>query len=367
MAADPYRALVIEDDPDLAHLTGMILENGAGMSTALACDAITALELLERDRFDVVISDIQMPGRSGLELLPEIHRLAPGVPVIFLTAHAKLDYGVQALRGGANDFLAKPIQADSLVEKATRLAKQGRRERAAAPKPLAVLAVGAHPDDVEIGVGGTLAAHHAAGDSIVILTLSGGAIGGEAAARHRESEAAAAIVGARLIHLDFPDTRLDPAAGMITAIEQVVRAVLPDQIYTHTSHDRHQDHRAVNAAAQIAARSIQNVSCFQSPSSTVEFHPNRFVDIGDQLETKLRMLAAFATQCGRDYMRQDIVRATARYWSRYGVGEYAEPLETLRASATPVGGRRARDADTSSAEANGEEADKPANAEQFAR
>ena len=81
MAADPYRALVIEDDPDLAHLTGMILENGAGMSTALACDAITALELLERDRFDVVISDIQMPGRSGLELLPEIHRLAPGVPV----------------------------------------------------------------------------------------------------------------------------------------------------------------------------------------------------------------------------------------------------------------------------------------------
>ncbi|MBP8921199.1 MAG: response regulator, partial [Micropruina sp.] len=109
MAADPYRALVIEDDPDLAHLTGMILENGAGMSTALACDAITALELLERDRFDVVISDIQMPGRSGLELLPEIHRLAPGVPVIFLTAHAKLDYAVQALRGGANEFLAKPI------------------------------------------------------------------------------------------------------------------------------------------------------------------------------------------------------------------------------------------------------------------
>ena len=45
-----------------------------------------------------------------------------------------------------------------------------------------MLAVGAHPDDVEIGVGGTLAAHHAAGDSIVILTLSGGAIGGIIAA-----------------------------------------------------------------------------------------------------------------------------------------------------------------------------------------
>ena len=88
----------------------------------------------------------------GLELLPEIHRLAPGVPVIFLTAHAKLDYAVQALRGGANDFLAKPIQADSLVEKATRLAKQGRRERAAAPKPLAVLAVGAACGALGVGL-----------------------------------------------------------------------------------------------------------------------------------------------------------------------------------------------------------------------
>ena len=47
------------------------------------------------------------------------------------------------------------------------------------------------------------------------------------------------------------------------------------------------------------------------------------------------MLAAFASQSGRDYMQTDLVRATARYWSRFGVGEFAEPLETLRASATP--------------------------------
>ena len=80
MAVDPYRALVIEDDADLAHLTGMILENGAGMTTALACDAPTALELLQGGPFDLVVSDIELPGRSGLDLLPDIHRLAPGVP-----------------------------------------------------------------------------------------------------------------------------------------------------------------------------------------------------------------------------------------------------------------------------------------------
>lgn len=344
MAADPYKVLVIEDDPDLAHLTGMILESGASMTTALACDAVTALEHLQQTRFDLIVADIELPGRSGLQLLPDIHRLAPGVPVIFLTAHARLDYAVEALRGGANEFLAKPIQAAPLVARATALAKEGRRLRAAAPRPLTVLAVGAHPDDVEIGAGGTLAAHHAAGDAIVILTLSGGAIGGETSARRVESQAAAAIVGARLIHHDFPDTKIDPASGVITAIEEVIRDIRPDQIYTHTARDRHQDHRAVNAAVQIAARSVQNVSCFQSPSSTVDFQPSRFVDIGDHLETKLRMLAAFASQSGRDYMQEDIVRATARYWSRFGVGEYAEPLETIRASATPASARSIPDA-----------------------
>ena len=110
MAADPYRALVIEDDPDLAHLMGMILENGSAMVADLACDAGTALDLLERVSFDVIVSDIELPGRSGLELLDDFKRLAPGVPVIFLTAHASLDYAVVALRGGASEFLTKPIQ-----------------------------------------------------------------------------------------------------------------------------------------------------------------------------------------------------------------------------------------------------------------
>lgn len=336
MAADPYRALVIEDDSDLAHLTGMILENGADMTADLACDAITALDLLERTSYDLIVSDIELPGRSGLELLADFRRLASGVPIIFLTGHASLEYAVEALRGGASEFLVKPIQAAGLISRATDLARSARRKRAAAPRPLVVLAVGAHPDDVEIGAGGALAAHHAAGDSLVILTLSGGAVGGESGARRAESLAAAAIVGARLVHLDFPDTRIDPASGVITAIEEVIREIHPDQIYTHSANDRHQDHRAVNEAVQIAARSVQNVACFQSPSCTVEFRPDRFVDIGDHLDTKLRMLAAFASQSGRDYMDTDLVRATARYWSRFGVGEFAEPLETLRASATPV-------------------------------
>jgi len=334
--ADALRVLVIEDDPDSALFTRTALERGAGMVVTVATTTTEALAVLAVEDFDLIVSDIELPGATGLSIMPEIEQLAPGVPVIILTAHAKLDYAVGALRGGAEEFLVKPVPVATLVERAQTLAMRGVQQRSARPRPRRVLAVGAHPDDVEIGAGGTLAAHHAAGDVLTILTLSGGAVGGDTAARRAESQAAADVVAARLVHLNFPDTHLDPAAGIITAIEQLIREIDPQVIYTHSIHDRHQDHRATHEAVQVAARPVPEVMCFQSPSATVEFQPHRFINIADHLETKLQMLAAFASQSHRDYMAEDVVVATARYWSRFGTATLAEPFEVVR-SVGPLG------------------------------
>lgn len=333
---EEFWALVIEDDPDSALFTRSALERHAHMKTVLAIDGPSAIKALQESRFDLVVSDIELPGASGLELLPEVHRLAPDVPVIMLTAHSKMDYAIRALRESADEFLVKPVSVALLAQRAEALAQQGRERRAAQPRARIVLAVGAHPDDIEIGIGATLAAHQAAGDTLVNLILSGGGVGGGTAARHTEAAAAAAIVGARLIHLDFPDTRLDPAAGVISAIEEVVREVAPDQIYTHSIHDRHQDHRATNEAVQIAARTAPSIGCYQSPSSTIDYRPDQFVNIEDYLDTKLKLLAAHVSQAHRSYMQEDAVRAAARYWARFGVGRFAEPLETIRSSVTLV-------------------------------
>jgi LmbE family N-acetylglucosaminyl deacetylase/ActR/RegA family two-component response regulator len=334
MRGDQTWALVVEDDPDAAAFIRTVLERQAGMHTVVAGDAPSALRALEERLFDLIVSDIELPGQSGLDMLPQVHTLAPGIPVLVLTAHAEIDYAVDALRRDVDEFLLKPVPAATLKDRATALVEEGRRRRASAPRPRVILAVGAHPDDVEIGVGATLAAHANAGDSIVILTLSGGAVGGQASVRQAEALAAAALVGARLIHLEFEDTKLSPADGVITAIEKVVAEINPDRIYTHSVHDRHQDHRAVNQSVQVAARKVPNVACFQSPSCTVDFSPDQFVDVDEFLGTKLRMLAAYASQAQRDYMDEDLVRATARYWSRFGVGRFAEPLETIRSSVT---------------------------------
>jgi LmbE family N-acetylglucosaminyl deacetylase len=274
-----------------------------------------------------------MPGMSGLDLLGELRSRAAGTPVAVMTAFASVDYAVEALRRDADEFLVKPVAAATLLERITALAVEGRARRAAEGTTETVLAVGAHPDDVEIGVGATLASHRAAGDAVVILTLSSGATGGDVQLRRHEALAAAAIIGARLYLHDFEDTRLDRAGGLITTIEELVREVGPTVVYTHSAHDRHQDHRAVRQAVDVAARRVPSLACFQSPSSTIDFRPSRFVPVDGFLEAKLQMLAAFESQSHRDYMDPDLVRATARYWSRFGTGQYAEPLETVRAAA----------------------------------
>ena len=341
MADDQLRALVLEDDPDAAEFLRIALSQHGGMAVDVAGTVEHALTALQAGTYDVLLTDIELPGRSGLEALPEIRRLDPLMSVIVVTAYATVDNAVGALREAADEFLVKPVPATVVVERAVELATRSREQRSGARQR--VLAVGAHPDDVEIGIGATLAAHAAAGDDIVVLTLSGGAVGGATpSVRHAEAAAAAAVVGARLVHLDFPDTHLDPASGVITAIEEVVSDVGPDRIYTHGVHDRHQDHRAVHDAVEIAARRVASVWCFQSPSSTVAFAPTRFVDVDGFLETKLRMLAAYVSQAHREYMQPEIVRATARYWGRFSPAQEVEPLETVRASETLVDASRVR-------------------------
>ncbi|TPX04990.1 response regulator, partial [Schumannella luteola] len=277
---------------------------------------------------------------SGLDLLTAVRIDTPWMPVVIMTAHVSVDYAVSALRAQADEFLTKPIDSTRLVEVVTRLADEGRARREAVAQKQYVLAVGAHPDDVEIGVGGVLAAHRAAGDEITILTLSRGARGGDADNRQHESLAAAELLGARLFLQDLTDTEISGGGGTVRLIEEVVREVVPTIVYTHTNHDRHQDHRAVHEATIVATRSIDTVACYQSPSATVDFRPTRFVSIDGFVDRKLELLACFRSQAeNRAYLAADFVRATARYWSRFSSSENVEPLEIVRETSdlsTPV-------------------------------
>ncbi len=332
------RVLVVDDDPDVALLVKTVLQRRAGCEVALAYDGLSAVEAVDGFRPDVVVTDIEMPGLDGLELLAELRRRDARMPVIVMTAHVSVEYAVSALRSQADEFLTKPLDNARLIEAVTRLTEQARARRAGERQPEVVLAIGAHPDDVEIGVGGLLAAHAQAGDSITILTLSRGAQGGDADSRQNESLSSAELLGARLFLKDLVDTEISGGGTTVRLIEEVVKEIQPTIVYTHSSHDRHQDHRAVSEATIVATRRVGTVACYQSPSATIDFRPTRFVRIDKYLDEKLRLLECFASQtASRDYLEPDFVRATARYWSRFGGGVAVEPLEVVRETAEFVG------------------------------
>ena len=249
-----------------------------------------------------------------------------------ITAHPSVDYAVRALRNEADEFLEKPVSPDQLVAVMAGLVAKGRAAREAARQ--SVLAIGAHPDDVEIGAAGTLPMHRRMGHEVSILTLSRGARGGAEDTRASESQQAAKVIGATLYHEDLQDTQIAEGDPTIGVISRVVRAVRPTVIYTHSLHDVHQDHRNTHRAALVAVREVGRVYCFQSPSATVDFRPTRFVPIDEQLDRKLQAIDAFASQVEiRGYLEPDLIEATARYWSRYGEARYAEPFEVVREAA----------------------------------
>ncbi|MFV0430349.1 MAG: response regulator [Arachnia sp.] len=317
--------LVVEDDPDALVYLKTILRAETDLDVCFCSTPEEALELLPGRRIDLLLTDYWMPGINGLDLSSLVRQMHPGLPVLLTTANASIDTAVKAVKGGVSDFLPKPLTRQTVVEAVRRAIALSQRPRHS------VLAIGAHPDDVEIGAGATLAQHVSAGDEVTILTVSGGAVGGDPEERRRESAAAAACLGAQLVIGDLEDTAIPDGIATIRLIESVVAAERPDIVYVHSPHDVHQDHRSVYAAAMVATRNVAKVLCYQSPSATTDFHPATFVPVTTGLATKLEAVAQFTSQTAkRDYLDPDLLRATARYWGRHVHHTYAEPFEVVR-------------------------------------
>src|SRR5687768_5269000 len=126
----PLNVWLVDDDASIRWVLERALRQG-GMSPTAFDQADTALAALRRDRPDVLITDIRMPGRSGLELLTQIRASQPELPVIVMTAHSDLDSAVAAYQGGAFEYLPKPFDIDQAVDLVRRAAQQ----RSAAPEP----------------------------------------------------------------------------------------------------------------------------------------------------------------------------------------------------------------------------------------
>ncbi len=199
-----------------------------------------------------------------------------------------------------------------------------------------ILAIGAHPDDIEFGCGATLLRYREQGDVTHVLVLTNGEKGINAGKQPQrrldEAQASARLLELGSVTLkDFPDTQLQAFRKDIkTVIEERVQALQPDVIFTHTAHDLHSDHRAVAEATREAARGACTILCYENPNTPPDFKPNFFVDVTDYVDDKIAAIARHRSQADKPYTRADVIRAAATFRGSQARVKYAEAFESVR-------------------------------------
>lgn len=226
-----------------------------------------------------------------------------------------------------------------------------------------VLAVCAHPDDAEILVGGTLAKYRSRGDEVFIAITTNGEMGHPslppeeiAAIRKQEAQSAAALIGAEMIWLGFPDEFMYDTKETRLEIINVIRRCRPDVVLTHWPGDLYNpDHTVTGQMVNDVAimTTVPNIvteapPCekipviyFMDSLAGVGFVPEEYVDITDYMEIKQSMLAEHRSQVGDwlvnqyDVSMSELIETGSRYRGIQAGVRYAEGF--IRSKAWPRG------------------------------
>lgn len=197
-----------------------------------------------------------------------------------------------------------------------------------------ILAIGAHPDDIEFGCGGTLAAYAEAGHSVSLFVATRGEYGGDPEVRQREQEESARIIGAQEVFWGgYSDTEISLNRDLIIALEKVIKQVRPEMIFVNYFDDTHQDHRNLAQGTLSATRYIPNFLFFEVPT-TQNFTPNCYVNILRVLGKKLACLEAHRSQISKtnieDLTILESAVSCANFRGIQGRVKYAEAFQTVR-------------------------------------
>ncbi len=125
----PQRILVIDDELDMLMLLRMIIEDNTDYEVETTNNPSEALKMVTENDYDLVISDLKMPGMDGLELCDEVKDIKPDLPLIMITAYGSLETADEAMKKGVADFITKPFRKDSILFTINRVLELARVQR----------------------------------------------------------------------------------------------------------------------------------------------------------------------------------------------------------------------------------------------
>jgi LmbE family N-acetylglucosaminyl deacetylase len=195
-----------------------------------------------------------------------------------------------------------------------------------------VLAVGAHPDDIELGSGGTICKAVQAGAHVIAVYMTRGGRITDTKVRMRESTEAMHVLGVNEIHFEnYPDTEIPDSFEAINCLEQYALKYQPDVVLTHSVNDTHQDHRRIGWLAMASFRNVPKVLAFETPRvRPAAFLPTYFVNITGCIDKKAEALRCHVSQKEKRYLAyESTVNLASFRGSQVGVTA-AEAFEIVK-------------------------------------
>ncbi|MBU4501650.1 MAG: PIG-L family deacetylase [Nanoarchaeota archaeon] len=194
-----------------------------------------------------------------------------------------------------------------------------------------ILAIGAHPDDIELGCSGTVALCNLKGYTTYFLVLSLGEKGGDPKIRKQEAIKSSKVLGIKKLFFgNLQDTKIGNNITTISMIEKIINKVRPDIVLTHSSKETHQDHRNTALSTFSAARNVSTILSYESPSNLQFFSPQLFICINRTIDLKLKALKVFTSQANKDYLEIDAVLGLAKFRGYAAKAKFAEAYEVVR-------------------------------------
>ena len=126
------KILIVDDEPDMLKLLSMIIREKTSYEVTTTNNPVEALDLAQKNPFDLVITDLKMPGLDGIELLDAVKQVDTDMPIIIITAYSSVEAAAEAIQKGGFDFITKPFRKEQIlftIDKAMKWLKVQRENK----------------------------------------------------------------------------------------------------------------------------------------------------------------------------------------------------------------------------------------------
>ncbi len=321
---ETYRVLYVEDAFDQALLVKAFFNKLPGFTVVHVQDGDRAIERIEKEAWDLIVTDLNLPGADGFTLIRRARALYPAVPILVTTGYTQAHYEEQALRAGADQVMIKPLNQNDFVSRVWGMIE--REDVFEVVEDDVVLALEGKLGDAEMGCGGTMMRAVENGAKAVVMPILKDADGAT------PMELKAATIAAEMLgaELRVDRTLFGDLAGQRDLIERTLNELRPGTIYLPAPDDRDPSRRQASSLGREAAVEVESVFGYETATTGLDFTPSHFVDVRAQMVLKMEALAAYqSVGAARVDLRPRMAQAYARYWGRFRDFNEVEAFEDM--------------------------------------